>query len=371
MLEVGITLGIDNDTRWSSWFQVIKRANKKRDEIKEFIAKHDECEPFRLQNRDWDILERTEEFLSVFNSGTLWVEGHKASLSQSLEMMDVILTYFEDQKVVSTIPLFCDIILMPSQAKYSSPNHDEFVDDPRMVHSIEMGWFILNKYYMLIDETPVVAAALLLDPSKRKSYIEQNWPSEWHERTVNTSQALWAGKYKLLPLSLTSDNVDTAVFPPNGPKPPKNAFDRIKQKLKVATAKRDDDDLLSFIEGCPIDIEPLTPLQWWSEPAQRQRYPRLHRMALHILSIPPSSAEPEVTFSGARRTQSFDRLRLSAKNLERLECTGNWLRNKLVSIQDILTVPTAINDEMETDTDTEEDEDEYKDESGLEDTDGR
>jgi hypothetical protein len=34
-------------------------------------------------------------------------------------------------------------------------------------------------------------------------------------------------------------------------------------------------------------------------------------------------------------------------------------------------VPTAINNEMETDTDTEEDEDEYKDESGLEDTDGR
>ena len=153
-----------------------------------------------------------------------------------------------------------------------------------MVHSIEMGWFILNKYYMLIDETPVVAAALLLDPSKRKSYIEQNWPTDWHERTVNTSQALWANKCKLLPISLTSDNVDTAVFPPNSPKPPKNAFDRIKQKLKVATAERDDDDLLSFVEGCPIDIEPLTPLQWGSEPAQRQRYPRLHRMALRYMT---------------------------------------------------------------------------------------
>jgi hypothetical protein len=37
----------------------------------------------------------------------------------------------------------------------------------------------------------------------------------------------------------------------------------------------------------------------------------------------------------------------------------------------ILTAPTAINDEMETDTDTEEYEDEYKNESGLKDTDGR
>jgi hypothetical protein len=249
MLEVGITLGINNDTRWSSWFPVIKHANKKRDEIKEFIPKHDECEPFRLQNRDWDILERTEEVLSVFNNGTLWVEDHKASLSQRVEMMDVILTYFEDHKVASTIPLFCDVILMPSQAKNSSPNHDEFVDDSRMVHSIEMGCFILNKYYMLIDRTLVVAAALLLDPSKRKSYIEQNWPSEWHERTVNTSQILWADKYKLLPLSSTPDNVDTGVSPPNGPKPPKNAFDRIKQKLKVATSKRDDDDLYRLLKA--------------------------------------------------------------------------------------------------------------------------
>jgi hypothetical protein len=93
-------------------------------------------------------------------------------------------------------------------------------------------------------------------------------------------------------------------------------------------------------------------------------------MALDILSIPPSSAEPEVTYSDARRAQSFDRLRLSEKNHERLECTGNWLRNKPVSIQDILTTPTVINDVMETDTDTEEDEDEYENESGLEDTDG-
>jgi hypothetical protein len=138
MLEVGITLGIDNDTRWSSWFQVIKRANKKRDEIKEFIVKHHKCEPFRFQNCDWDKLERTEKSLSIFNSGTLWVEGHKASLSQILEMMEVILTYLEDQEVVSTIPLVCGVILMPGQAKYSSPNHTSL----SMTHE----WPILPKW---------------------------------------------------------------------------------------------------------------------------------------------------------------------------------------------------------------------------------
>ncbi|EXM15413.1 hypothetical protein FOTG_16253 [Fusarium oxysporum f. sp. vasinfectum 25433] len=54
--------------------------------------------------------------------------------------------------------------------------------DLRMVHSIEMGWFILDKYYALVESTPVYAAAMLLDPSKRKHYLLQNWPEEWRQR---------------------------------------------------------------------------------------------------------------------------------------------------------------------------------------------
>jgi hypothetical protein len=52
--------------------------------------------------------------------------------------------------------------------------------DLHMVHCIEMGWFILDKYYALVESTPVYAAAMLLDPSKRKHYLLQNWPEEWH-----------------------------------------------------------------------------------------------------------------------------------------------------------------------------------------------
>ena len=49
-------------------------------------------------------------------------------------------------------------------------------------------------------------------------------------------------------------------------------------------------------------------------------------MAIDILSIPPGSPEPERTFSGARRTASWDRLRLTIRNIEKVECIGNWLR---------------------------------------------
>jgi hypothetical protein len=49
-------------------------------------------------------------------------------------------------------------------------------------------------------------------------------------------------------------------------------------------------------------------------------------MAIDILSIPPESSEPERTFSGTRRTCSWDRSRLTCLNIQKIECVGNWLR---------------------------------------------
>lgn len=46
-----------------------------------------------------------------------------------------------------------------------------------MLRAIEMGWFILDKYYNKTDEVPVYAAAILLDPSRRAAYLQKNWPT--------------------------------------------------------------------------------------------------------------------------------------------------------------------------------------------------
>jgi hypothetical protein len=46
-----------------------------------------------------------------------------------------------------------------------------------MLHSIEIGWFILNKYYTISEEAPVYVAALPLDPRYRKAYLDKNWKS--------------------------------------------------------------------------------------------------------------------------------------------------------------------------------------------------
>lgn len=59
-------------------------------------------------------------------------------------------------------------------------------------------------------------------------------------------------------------------------------------------------------------------------------YPRLHKMAINILSIAPMSDKAERVFSGTRRTVSYDRARLVAETIEMTECLGSWNKNDLI-----------------------------------------
>jgi hypothetical protein len=89
----------------------------------------------------------------------------------------------------------------------------------------------------------------------------------------------------------------------------------------------DKDNFDVFISASAIRID-CTPLEWWCRIENRRQYPRLSCMAIDILSIPAESAKPERSFSGARRTASWDRLRITCENIEKVECIGNWIREK-------------------------------------------
>jgi hypothetical protein len=192
-----------------------------------------------------------------------------------------------------------------------------------MLRAIEMGWFIINKYYTITEDIPVYSAALLLDPSRRGAYIKQNWPDEWYEGAVAGANTIWMEEYNV---ELPDDSppiFDTAAAPV------KHKDNQLALLMKDMEVKADisqyEDDFMSFVTSQPIIID-CTPLQWWCRLEQRQRSPRLSRMAIAILSIPPESSEPERTFSGARRTCSWDRLRITCAHIEMVECVGSWLR---------------------------------------------
>ena len=54
-------------------------------------------------------------------------------------------------------------------------------------------------------------------------------------------------------------------------------------------------------------------------------------MAIDILLILAMSDEPERVFSGARRTISWERMQLGVENIEKVECSKNWLRSGILS----------------------------------------
>ena len=83
-------------------------------------------------------------------------------------------------------------------------------------------------------------------------------------------------------------------------------------------------------------------------------------MAIAILSIPLESAEPERVFSGARRTCSWDRLRLKPQKIEMIESLGSWLREGLIKPNCLntmdLSTEAVIGDENEAEQNASDDE---------------
>ncbi|RKK14070.1 hypothetical protein BFJ66_g18083, partial [Fusarium oxysporum f. sp. cepae] len=69
---VGLRSGMDNRTRWSSWYQVIDRAIRKKDKIQSFMSDHEEAiGDNRLLVGDWELLGKVHTFLQPFASATL------------------------------------------------------------------------------------------------------------------------------------------------------------------------------------------------------------------------------------------------------------------------------------------------------------
>ncbi|KAH8745491.1 hypothetical protein F5883DRAFT_390054, partial [Diaporthe sp. PMI_573] len=114
-----------------------------------------------------------------------------------------------------------------------------------------MGWFILDKYYALVESTPVYAFAMLLDPSKRKHYLLQNWPEGWHQKTIDAAYSIWQKEYAHLPHeslpAAAAADIDTCH--PSSKKRVENELDRLKRRLRVQpTSQEDEDTFMAFIE---------------------------------------------------------------------------------------------------------------------------
>ncbi|OWT42315.1 transposase-like protein [Pochonia chlamydosporia 170] len=137
-------LARDNDTRWNSWYTMLRAALNLREAIDGYFNKWVEadCAGDRLSAEDWTILEKIESFLEKLKLTTKALESSFATLDHVLLAMDFVLAQFEAGK-------------------------EAYTDDPIMAPMYNSGWAKLDKYYRLTDESPAYVAAIVLHPSHK------------------------------------------------------------------------------------------------------------------------------------------------------------------------------------------------------------
>ncbi|KAL5603709.1 hypothetical protein FOVSG1_006459 [Fusarium oxysporum f. sp. vasinfectum] len=124
-------LARDNDTRWSSWYTMLRAALNLRDAIDGYFNKwmDADCAGDELSLEDWITLKKIKSFLEKLKMTTKVLESSFATLDNVLLAMDFVLAQFEADKQAN-------------------------INDPVMAPMYNSGWAKLDKYYRLTDESP-------------------------------------------------------------------------------------------------------------------------------------------------------------------------------------------------------------------------
>ncbi len=289
-LSGGRNLVRDNSTRWNSWYAMISTATKLKTAINLFCHQYQENNDDILSEKDWQDLQKLQDFLLFFYDATAATEGHNATIDRVLPTMDFLLEQFEAAK-------------------------ETYTNDPFMSPCCNSGWAKLDKYYSLTERSPVYIAALVLSPQWKWDYIDNNWPEDWRAACRKQMLDFWTKEYKSTAITVPTQASDPA-------NQVKNSFHRWTQQKKGTSL--DQDEYTKYLLA-PIVPEVTDPRSWWLEPTQKKSYPALSIMALDVLSIPAMSAEPERLFSGAKISITDRRNRLGIESIEAIECLKSWL----------------------------------------------
>ena len=183
--------------------------------------------------------------------------------------------------------------LKKAKAEHSRGQHPRFLNT-----AINTGLSLAQKYYELITENPVYAAAVVLNLTQKWHYIDAKW-TEKEKRSQVTSykeilQDTWDTQYS-----------STSPETPKSPSSKRVSLDIFDQflipdsdvELEVERVITSDEYTKYCTKPRDSILSTLPPLEWWLQ--HENEYPELTQWALDIHSIPATSAECERVFSSA------------------------------------------------------------------------
>ena len=300
--QAGRLVPVDNSTRWNSWHNMLTVALEKESAIDQYCkAYFDSLKKDALSPQDWKMLRVIEAFLEPFNDATLKNQGDNVTLDLLLFSMDILHTHMEKAL-------------------------NQHRRDKSLTARIQEAVKKFQEYYQKTEVSPLYAAALILHPSRRTRYAQVCWNKDYQEMMLPKVKELWTTFRD----SAESHNIVAYETPEIIPPRRLRAYERLAYELSERTTRpTSQDEYEDYCIEAPYKIR-SSPLQWWCESAQKERYPRLSLFAIDILSIPAMSDEPERIFSGGRRTISWERAQLGVTSIEHTECMKSWHRTKIL-----------------------------------------
>jgi hypothetical protein len=273
----------DNDTRWSSTYDMISTAVKQKERIDAFVTSTRQLEKDKLSDQDWTDLTDMLMLLEPFKQVTML--GQKkgtryGSIASTLWAFDMLLDALEKAKAATR------------------------ARDNGFRRALERSWTLLDRYYHLTDQSTVHIFAMLLDPRMKLEYFERKWPREWVEDAMH--------KIELFYSQYNSSNDGTADIELNAEGISDNNVNMeetlrpgrldIESWLYGENNEPEQNELESYLRAGrlkfmnKVELRKFDVHDWWQ--GMRTVYPMMAAIYFDLCSIPSMSVEPERVFSG-------------------------------------------------------------------------
>jgi hAT family C-terminal dimerisation region len=369
----------DNETRWNSVYCMIQRAFLLKDPldlfIKRALEKPAKDSPLpqddELSADDWNVLAVTRDILRPFFELTLRLQGHAThgthgSLTEALPALEFLLSKLEEKSAEygCQFPgLRSDIVTVQPEESQSTKKagrkgkrtgvtgQSQKPEEPTIPKSadiipacIDSCWAKLRKYYRFMQDSPVYAAAVVLNPEHKWKFFNRNWEQypDWIAQAEEDVMDLWESMYQghdSSTGSATTAGLDAGLFRParqdhSEPSDFDKWFSRKRYSLACTTRQ---DEFKSYLETNFLDgseqfqsgslPRSVDLCAFWAN--IEGQYPLLARMAFDLLSIPAMSAECERVFSSTKLLLSDRRARMKEDIIEASECLRAWVLAEL------------------------------------------
>ncbi|OBS15926.1 hypothetical protein FPOA_27978 [Fusarium poae] len=344
---------VDNATRWLSQFSMIERALALRPFYNSFVQRaSNEWEKNRMTADDWHVLGTLYDILLDFQLVVRGLEGdgqgkHQRKVEENEIDPPLSGTSWD---LVHAHEFLLETLESGKRAVANFP------DGHHLAVNINLGWLKLNEYYEHLNDSPLIYGAAVLHPAYRWALFDDLWGDDderqlWITKAKEMVQDLWEREYR----DLEVDDPEIELPANKRLKTSRNKFTAWRTKKRGLTAggisvtespiQSPAQSPRSSVGGLDLDeyeqwqrdIEDADasvtdPYEYWH--IRRLKYPRLSRMALDLLTVPPMPAECERLFSTTGRMVTKSRNRLDASTIGLCQTLRSWLRAGLIGSLD-------------------------------------